>query len=98
MQISSKGRSPKLCLEDQVLLCLSYWREYRTLFHIATSYGVSEAIASRIVRQVEDALIRSGLFNLPKDIPEVEGIDWNIVIIDATEVLIQRPKKTEEKL
>ncbi|MBF7694254.1 transposase family protein [Acinetobacter pollinis] len=32
----SKGRPPKLCLEDQVLLCLSYWREYRTLFHVAT--------------------------------------------------------------
>ncbi|MCF9046605.1 transposase family protein [Acinetobacter nectaris] len=99
MQIPSKGRPPKLCLEDQVLLCLSYWREYRTLFHIATSYGVSEPItASRIVRQVEDTLIRSGLFNLPKDIPEGEGIDWNVVIVDAIEIPIQRPKKTEEKL
>ena len=26
MQISPKGRPAKLCLEDQVLLCLSYWR------------------------------------------------------------------------
>ena len=40
--VSAKGRPPKLSLEDQVLLCLSYWREYRTLFHVATSYGVSE--------------------------------------------------------
>ena len=93
-----KGRPPKLCLEDQVLLCLSYWREYRTLFHVATSYGVSEPTASRIVRQVEDTLTQSGLFNLPKDIPEGEGIDWNVVIVDATEIPIQRPKKTEEKL
>ncbi|WP_228722135.1 helix-turn-helix domain-containing protein [Acinetobacter sp. BIGb0196] len=52
MQIPSKGRPPKLCLEDQVLLCLSYWREYRTLFHVAASYGVSEPAASRIVRHV----------------------------------------------
>ena len=57
MQIPSKGRPPKLCLEDQVLLCLNYWREYRTLFHVAASYGVSEPTASRIVRQVEDRLI-----------------------------------------
>ena len=98
MQISPKGRPAKLCIEDQVLLCLSYWREYRTLFHIATSYAVSEPTASRIVRQVENTLIRSGLFNLPKDIPEGEGIDWNVVIVDATEIPIQRPKKTEEKL
>lgn len=40
IQIPSKGRLPKLCLEDQVLLCLSYWREYRPLFCVATSYGV----------------------------------------------------------
>jgi hypothetical protein len=74
-------------------LCLSYWREYRTLFHIATSYAVSDPTAFRIVHQVEDTLIRSGLFNLPKDIPEGEGIDWNVVIVDATEIPIQRPKK-----
>ena len=98
MQVPSKGRPPKLRLEDQVLLCLSYWREYRTLFHVAASYGVSEPTASLIVRQVEDTLVRSGFFNLPKEIPEGEGIDWNVVIVDATEIPIQRPKKTEEKL
>jgi len=109
--VPTKGRPSKLSLEDQVLLCLSYWREYRTLFHVATSYGVSEPTASRIVRHgvseptasrivrhVEDCLIRSNLFNLPKDLPEGEGIDWNVVIVDATEIPIQRPKKTEEKL
>ena len=96
--LPTTGRPAKLNLEDQVLLSLSYWREYRTLFHVATSYGVSEPTASRIVRYVEDCLIQSNLFNLPKDLPEGEGIDWNIVIIDATEISIQRPKKTEEKL
>ena len=54
MHIHSKGRPAKLCPEDQVLLCLSYWREYRTLFHVASSYALSEPTASRIVRQVED--------------------------------------------
>ncbi len=97
-QIPTKGRQTKLCVEDQVLLCLSYWREYRTLFHVATSYGVSEPTASRIVRHVEDCLIQSKLFNLPKELPKGEGIDWNVVIVDVTEIPIQRPKKTEEKL
>ncbi|WP_445206280.1 transposase family protein [Acinetobacter sp. KS-LM10] len=96
--LPTTGRPAKLSLEDQVLLSLSYWREYRTLFHVATSYGVSELTASRIVRHVEDCLIQSNLFNLPKDLPQGEGIDWNVVIIDATEIPIQRPKKTEEKL
>ena len=96
--LPTTGRPAKLSLEDQVLLSLSYWREYRTLFHVATSYGVSEPTASRIVRHVEDCLMQSNLFNLPKNLPEGEGIDWNVVIIDATEISIQRPKKTEEKL
>ena len=98
MHVPTKGRPSKLSVEDQVLLCLSYWREYRTLFHVATSYGVSEPTASRIVRHVEDFLIKSNLFNLPKNLPEGEGIDWNVVIVDAKEIPIQRPKKTEEKL
>ena len=98
MLVPAKGRPSKLSVEDQILLCLSYWREYRTLFHVATSFGVSEPTASRIVRHVEDCLIKANLFNLPKSLPEGEGIDWNVVIVDATEIPIQRPKKTEEKL
>ena len=35
------GRPPKLCRADQLLLTLMYWREYRTQFHIAQSFGVS---------------------------------------------------------
>ena len=59
---------------------------------------MSEPSASRIVRHVEDFLIKSNLFNLPKHLPEGEGIDWNVVIVDATEIPIQRPKKTIELL
>ncbi|WP_373686352.1 transposase family protein [Acinetobacter sp. YH12096] len=40
-----------------MLLGLSYWREYCTLFHVATSYGISEPTASRIVRHSGDCLI-----------------------------------------
>ena len=29
------GRPSKLSIEDQVLMTLDYWREYRTYFHIA---------------------------------------------------------------
>lgn len=94
--VPAKGRPPKSSLEDQILLCLSYWREYRTLFHTATSYGVSEPTASRIVRHVEDYLIKFNLFNLPKSLPEGEGIDWNMVIVDATEIAIHRPKKQKK--
>jgi hypothetical protein len=38
-----RGRGTILTLEEQVLVALEYWREYRTYFHIATNWGVSES-------------------------------------------------------
>lgn len=60
------GRPSKLSLEDKLLLVVSYWREYRTQFHLAASYGVHESSANRIITRVEDVLIRSDAFSLPK--------------------------------
>ena len=34
-----KSGRPSLSLEDQLLLTLQYWREYRTLFHVASDFG-----------------------------------------------------------
>ena len=45
--------NPKLKLEDQVLVALQYWREYRTYFHIAQDWGVSESTICRTVHKVE---------------------------------------------
>lgn len=88
------GRPSKLALPDQLLLTLSYWREYRTLFHLAASYGIHETTAMRIVKKVEDALIASGRFSLPKrDQGEGERA-WVVVVIDSTETPIERPKKS----
>lgn len=89
-----KGRPPKLSVADQLLMSLGYWREYRTLFHLAVDYGMSEPSASRIIRAVEDQLIQSGLFALPKTLPHRKGKDWDVVVVDATEVEIERPQKT----
>ncbi len=38
-----RGGQCKLVVEDQLLLVLEYWREYRTQFHIATSWRLSES-------------------------------------------------------
>lgn len=86
------GRSSKLGLEDKLLLALSYWREYRTQFHLAASYGVHESTANRIITRVEDALITSGKFSLPKR-REVEEAEWTVVLVDVTETPIEKPKK-----
>ena len=91
------GGRKSLIPEDKVLLMLSYYREYRTLEHIGFDYGVSESTASRVVREVENVLIKSGKFSLPsKRALYGDEIDLEFVVIDATESPCQRPKKSKE--
>lgn len=40
VQKIKSGKPHKLCMEDRLLLTLEYLREYRTYFHIASSYGI----------------------------------------------------------
>jgi hypothetical protein len=88
------GRNPKLSVEDSLLLTLMYWRESRTYFHIAQTYGISDSACWKTVRWVETALIQSGVFRLPgkKKLLE-DGMDFEVVLIDATETPVERPKK-----
>ena len=95
---TKSGRPSGLSLKAQILLALTYWREYRTLYHISMDFGIHESSASRIIRKVEDILIDSGKFELPKKLPSRvdDDINWSVVIVDATETPIERPKKTKE--
>lgn len=91
------GRPCKLSRHDQLLLALSYWREYRSLAHIAITYQVSEPTVSRTIRRVEDTLMASGKFSLPgkKQVAQSDTI-WQFVVVDTTETPIQRPKKSND--
>ena len=59
------GRPPKLKREDQLLMTLMYWREYRTQFHIGQTYDLSESAVCRTINKIENALMQSGQFTLP---------------------------------
>ena len=90
------GRPPKLSRADQLLLTLMYWREYRTEFHIAQSYGVSEATVCRTIRKVEDALVRSKKFRLPgKKAFQASDTVFEVVLVDVSEQPVERPKKAK---
>jgi len=94
-EMPSFGRPAKLSRADQLLMTLMYWREYRTQFHIAQAYGVSEATVCRTLQKVENALIDSGQFTLPgKKALQPSDTLIEIVIVDATEQPIERPKKS----
>jgi len=88
------GRPTKLSRADQLLLTLMYWREYRTEFHIGLTYGVSEATVCRTIQKVENVLIQSKQFHLPgKKALQPSDTIIEIVLVDATEQPIERPKK-----
>ena len=88
------GRPTKLSRADQLLMTLMYWREYRTEFHIGLTYGVSESTVCRTIKKVENVLIASKQFHLPgrKALQPSDTI-IEIVLVDATEQPIERPKK-----
>jgi hypothetical protein len=92
------GRPTKLSRADQLLLTLMYWREYRTQFHIAHTYGVSEATVCRTIARVEEALMRSGKFRLP-GVKALQPSDTRIevVLVDATEQAIERLQKNNNE-
>jgi len=89
-----RGGQCKLSVEDQLLLVLEYWREYRTQFHIGTSWGLSESAVCRLVQKVETLLMSSGKFRLPGKKQLLQNADgWSVIVVDVTESPIERPQK-----
>lgn len=88
------GRPSALSVADQLLVTVMYWREYRTLYHIAVSFGVSEATVCRIVHKVENRLIKSGKFSLPGRKALRDGnLSVTLAVVDSSQSPIERPKK-----
>lgn len=88
------GKPNKLSIENRLLMTLEYLREYRTYFHTGQSYGVSESVCWRNCRWVEDILIQSKKFSLPgKKALLKSDNEYEIILIDAAESPIERPKK-----
>jgi hypothetical protein len=103
------GQPSKLSIPERLVLTLEYFREHRTYFHIANSRNINETTAIRIVRWVENTLIESGVFNNlqssiskdidyeAKEIEEVKETETTILLVDATETPVNRPKNKEKQ-
>lgn len=93
------GRPPKLSVEDQILMTLAYWREYRTYFHIAKSWDLAESNVSRTIRRVEDVLSQSKAFPLPGK-KKLQAADHEIafIVVDVAETPVERPKKSKDAI
>lgn len=83
----------KLDLATRLLMALEYLREYRTYAHIWEDYGISESACYRNCIWIEKTILKNKDFHIPwkkellKSDTEIE-----IILIDASEVAIERPK------
>jgi hypothetical protein len=94
-QKAAGGKPNTLSVENQLLMVLEYWREYRTYFHIGQAYGISESAAYRNIKWCENTLAKSKSFRLPgRKAVAASDRAFDVVLIDATETPIERPKKT----
>ena len=90
------GPKPDFCVEDKLLIACQYWREYRTYLHIGATFGTTKGNVCKTIKWVENVLIKSGKFNLPgKKKLTQSDVQYEIVLMDATESPIYRPKKSK---
>ena len=90
------GRTPALDLDDQLVLTLGFWREYRTHHHISLDWNVDEATVRRTIERVENALIKSGKFSLPGRKALRDSVELEVVVVDLAESPVERPKKATQ--
>ena len=90
------GHPPKLSVLDRLVIMLSYYREYRTMENIAFDYGVAKSTICECIKWVENILIKSEEFSLPQKKELVNDTDIEVVLVDATECEIERPKKNSK--
>ena len=93
---TNRGRPPLLGVEDEILLMLSYYREYRTMENTGIDWGLSEAQTCRIINKIENILTKNKLFQLPPK-KEIQESQFEVVLVDVTESPIQRPKKNKDR-
>lgn len=91
-----KGGTPlKTSIFERLVITLNYYREYRSLRHIAIDYGISKSNVDQIIHWTENMLIKSGKFSLPSKRELYQSDTEENVLVDATEVEIERPKKNK---
>lgn len=91
-----KGGTPlKTSIFERLVITLNYYREYRSLRHIAIDYGISKSNVDQIIYWTENVLIKSGKFSLPSKRELYKSDTEETVLVDATEVEIERPQKNK---
>ena len=92
------GHPPKLSVLDRLVIMLLYYCDYRTMENIVVECGVAKSTICECVKWVENILIKSEEFSLPKKRELVRDTEIEVVLVDATECEIEHLKKIAEIL
>ena len=89
------GRQSKLkSLEDEVLLLLIYYRFYVSFKFLEMLFDLDESNICRHIKRLEPML--ADVIKISKN-RELTQSDLEIILIDATEIQIQRPSKKQKE-
>ena len=92
---SRGGPSPKLSLQNSLLLTLSYWRDYASIAKTGINFKVSETTAYRIIVWTENELLKLKCFHLPGKNSLYKNT-YELVKMDVSECPIERPKRNSK--
>jgi hypothetical protein len=91
---NNRSRPYTWSIENQLLMMLMYYREYRTQFHIGGTYGLHESNVGKNIRRIENILKKCKKLSLPgKEKLSGTNHQFEVILVDATESPIERPKK-----
>ena len=87
------GRDYKLDIADMILMLLLYYRSYTTQLFVGYWFGIDDSRVCRIIQRLEPLLAKVMALPNKKCLSEE---DLEILIIDATEQPIERPKRGQK--
>jgi hypothetical protein len=91
---SKPGRPPTRSLEDQRVLTLPYWREYRPSWYIGLSWGVTASVVCRTVQRLENLLSKRKACHVPGKTPVRDGgTAFAVIVVDGADRPVAPPPK-----
>jgi hypothetical protein len=89
-----QGRKSQFSLENQLLLCFSYLRNYDTFINLGMKFGISESYAHKRFEFSKMILLRC--LNVPDELSLKDALQTNLIAVDVSEQAIERPVKRQE--
>ena len=89
------GRPSVLSVLDKLVIMLQYYREYRSMDNIAFDYKTNKSTVYYAITWAEETLVKNDTFHLPSRKKLLEDKMIENVVVDATEIEIERPQKNK---